>query len=140
MVKPSVVICLVSSVTSLEFFRLRSSSLALVSSHNASQSALAEFDNPSFDVVSKTPIQKTETAACLCPFGQFWHWRIHKCVNQGAWGYECGFFPGEHHHRACTDGLTCKATYKAEDTYSSYGKHYGTANSFPATCDRCEWP
>merc|ERR1719199_1712889 len=89
---------------------------------------------PILEVVDKSELTKSESANCLCPLGQFWHWRIHACVDQGGWGYECGFFPGEHHHRVCQDGLKCQPLKSGFDNYISYGMYQGTANSFPASC------
>lgn len=93
--------------------------------------------DPLFKLVNKTSIQQIETSACLCPIGSFWHWRIHSCVKQGSWGYECGFFPGEHHHRVCMDGLKCEPVQNAPDVYIYHGKFQGTAGSFPASCRKC---
>merc|ERR1719324_2279118 len=84
-----------------------------------------------FDVVEKSKIKATDTEGCLCDMGFFWHWRIHQCIPQGGWGYECGFFPKEHHHRVCADGLKCQPTKGAKDLYTSPGKYEGTAKSFP---------
>merc|ERR1719345_414217 len=94
---------------------------------------VASFADPMVKLVNKTSIKKTETSNCLCTLGSFWHWRIHSCVKQGAWGYECGFFPEEHHHRVCLDGLKCDPTKGAEDRYHSAGN----ANTFPASCIQC---
>jgi len=90
-----------------------------------------------FEVLNKTEIEKTNTSNCLCKLGFFWHWRIHQCVEQGGWGYECGFFPAEHHHRVCRDLLTCQKLPGAEDNYVSSGIHEGTAKTFPASCVFC---
>mmetsp|Transcript_70831 Transcript_70831/g.179299 ORF Transcript_70831/g.179299 Transcript_70831/m.179299 type:complete len:384 (-) Transcript_70831:383-1534(-) len=89
-----------------------------------------------FEVLNKTKPETTLTTDCICPLGKFWHWRLHKCITQGAWGYECGFFPEEHKHRVCQDGLACKAIATA-DNYNSPGKFQGTARSRPATCVQC---
>lgn len=59
------------------------------------------------DVLKKELPNVTEQADCLCPLGQFWHWRLASCIQQGPWGYECGFFPMEHHHRVCQDSMKC---------------------------------
>lgn len=92
---------------------------------------------PHMEVVNKTEIQMGKNGTCLCDLGKFWHWRIHKCVEQGPWGYECGFFPAEHHHRVCVDNLKCQKTADAPDTYTSHGLYHGTANTFPASCVPC---
>lgn len=92
---------------------------------------------PKMEVLNKTEIQKETSSECLCELGAFWHWRIHRCVPQGAWGYECGFFPAEHHHRVCRDKLKCQKTADAPDTYTSHGLYEGTANTFPASCAPC---
>jgi len=89
-----------------------------------------------FQVVSKTSPKQEESAECLCPVGQFWHGRLRECAEQGAWGYECGFFPQEHWHRVCQDQLKCQAL-GTQDHYHSHGKFKGTANSAPASCIRC---
>jgi len=99
---------------------------------------VALFADPVLKLVNKTSIKQTETADCLCELGSFWHWRIHSCVKQGPWGYECGFFPGEHHHRVCLDGLKCSPVVGAKDTYTYHGEFQGTASSFPASCVRRE--
>lgn len=93
-------------------------------------------DGPTLEVVNRTDIQKANAAKCLCELGYFWHWRIHQCIEQGHWGYECGFFPHEHHHRVCHDGLKCQLLNK-EDTYSNSGMYAGTAKSVPASCQQC---
>lgn len=94
---------------------------------------------PTLEVVSRTDITKANAAKCLCELGYFWHWRIHQCIEQGHWGYECGFFPEEHHHRVCHDGLKCEKLNQL-DTYSNSGLHAGTAKSVPATCKECIAP
>jgi len=104
---------------------------------NASTTSAA-LGEPILEVTNKTEIQQKTSSGCLCDMGYFWHWRIHQCIQQGAWGYECGFFPGEHHHRVCADGLVCERLRGAQDNYESHGKHHDTSNSFPASCQHCE--
>lgn len=82
---------------------------------------------PMFEVLTNTSISGKATQDCLCQLGQFWHWRIKECITQGSWGYECGFFPAEHHRFVCRDGLTCE---KLENTKIQY-QHEGAV---PATC------
>lgn len=100
--------------------------------HNASIMALHH--EISFDVVEKSSISSAATAKCLCNVGQFWHWRINKCISQGAWGYECGFFPAEHHRVACKDGLKCERLHSSELKGAAYLNHVGAK---PASCTRC---
>merc|ERR1719420_2589999 len=83
-----------------------------------------------FDVVEKTRINATDTAGCLCDMGFFWHWRIHQCIPQGGWGYECGFFPKEHHHRVCADHLKCQLLRKE--------RTYHTAKAAAGSCQPCQ--
>merc|ERR1719259_536276 len=67
-------------------------------------------------VVSRSSLTTTDLGECLCPLGKFWHWNLHTCLDQGAWGYECGFFPEEHHQNVCQDGLKCVSV----DTNNQY--------------------
>jgi len=107
-------------------------------SSNKTEAPPQSVENTSmFEVLNKTEIKKTNTPNCLCKLGFFWHWRIHQCVQQGGWGYECGFFPAEHHHRVCQDHLSCQKLAGAEDTYVSSGIYEGTAQTFPASCVPC---
>jgi hypothetical protein len=89
-------------------------------------------DDISHEVVKKTSISKDSSTDCLCKMGTFWHWRIKQCVDQGAWGYECGFFPGEHHRMVCADSLKCESL---GDTDVNYIGH--KAGAKPATCLKC---
>jgi hypothetical protein len=90
------------------------------------------------EVIQRESMSAGMVTDCLCPMGSFWHWRIEQCVEQGGWGYECGFFPAEHHHRVCKDGLVCKSVHPpTKDVYYSYGKFMDTANSYPASCQTC---
>merc|ERR1719375_282834 len=84
-----------------------------------------------FEILSETHIKFEEAAECLCPMGQFWHWRLRSCINQGPWGYECGFFPKEHHHRVCQDGLKCEELKNERNKYFHDG-------AVPATCVACK--
>lgn len=104
---------------------------------NASTTSAA-LGEPILEVTDKTEIEQKTTSGCLCDMGYFWHWRVHQCIQQGAWGYECGFFPGEHHHRVCADGLVCERLRGAQDNYESHGKYHDTSGSFPASCQHCE--
>mmetsp|Transcript_102414 Transcript_102414/g.161643 ORF Transcript_102414/g.161643 Transcript_102414/m.161643 type:complete len:493 (+) Transcript_102414:38-1516(+) len=89
-------------------------------------------DDISYEVTKKTSISRDLSADCLCEMGTFWHWRIKQCVDQGAWGYECGFFPGEHHRMVCQDRLQCEAL---DDTDIKYHGH--KAGARPASCQAC---
>lgn len=86
---------------------------------------------PTFEVLEETHFEKKKSADCLCPLGKFWHWRIKQCINQGPWGYECGFFPKEHHHRVCMDNLKCEPL-KQNSTYQNF------EGAQPATCVPCK--
>merc|ERR1719253_1580849 len=97
-----------------------------------------DVQEPIFKVLEETSPTKSEAAECLCPIGKFWHWRLKSCIAQGPWGYECGFFPEEHHHRVCQDGLKCQKLAGAEDNYHSHGIHKGRAGTFPASCVPCK--
>lgn len=90
-------------------------------------------------VVNKTLPKTKESNKCLCPMGQFWHWRLASCIHQGPWGYECGFFPMEHHHRVCIDHLKCEALSTVANSTARYVPHGDSlkAKSFPASCTRC---
>jgi len=77
-----------------------------------------------FEVTEEQLPVGTFSQKCLCKKDEFWHWRLKKCFPQGGWGYECGFFPAEHHHRVCLDGLVCKALpkpYYKEEDYIEHG-------------------
>lgn len=82
-----------------------------------------------YNIMKRTHIEHKASAKCICPLGEFWHWRIRQCIKQGPWGYECGFFPKEHWHRVCQDGLKC-AHLKGSQEYF----HDGAA---PASCQYC---
>lgn len=84
----------------------------------------------SFEILSETHINFEEASECLCPLGQFWHWRLRACIQQGPWGYECGFFPKEHHHRVCQDGLKCEPLKNTKNEYFHDG-------AVPASCVAC---
>jgi len=90
------------------------------------------------EVIKKDLPTTKEGTKCLCPVGQFWHWRLASCIEQGPWGYECGFFPMEHHHRVCVDMLKCEPLKGANSTahYHPYGDSL-KASTFPASCTRC---
>jgi len=95
-----------------------------------------EGDDEIEKVLAKERIQRTEITSeaeleCVCPLGEFWHFRIKKCVKQGGWGYECGFFPKEHWKNVCEDGLTCRAAGAAAKT------DYGSHGAQTATCVPC---
>lgn len=74
---------------------------------------------------------------CPCPLGTFFHTVTKKCVKQGGFGYECGFFPAAYQHRVCQDGLTCKKVDLIKDNYVSHGIYEKKAGSRPATCKVC---
>merc|ERR1719162_1731326 len=88
-------------------------------------------DDVNYEVIKKKSIERKGTMDCLCEVGSFWHWRIKDCVKQGAWAYECGFFPAEHHGMVCIDGLKCEAL----NTTIDYSGHPGAK---PASCQHCE--
>lgn len=89
-------------------------------------------DDIKMEVINKTSFDNTGKKDCLCETGQFWHWRIHTCIDQGGWGYECGFFPEEHHRLVCKDDLKC---VKLEGTSVKYLGHHDGA--VPASCKSC---
>jgi len=89
-------------------------------------------DDVDYEVVNKTSIKRDNSSVdCLCKIGSFWHWRIKSCVKQGGWGYECGFFPEEHHNKVCQDGLKCEPLKQTRVVY----EHPGAK---PASCQTCE--
>jgi hypothetical protein len=92
------------------------------------------------EVMNKSLPKTKAGTECLCPVGQFWHWRLASCIEQGAWGYECGFFPLEHHHRVCIDNLKCEPLATAQNTTARYMPHGDSlkAKSIPASCGRCQ--
>merc|ERR1719456_1230869 len=74
------------------------------------------------EVTKKALPKVKESAKCLCPLKQFWHWRLASCITQGPWGYECGFFPLEHHHRVCQDNFKCDPLKSGNSTtYHAHG-------------------
>eukprot|EP00427_Karlodinium_veneficum_P024678 CAMPEP_0169109262 /NCGR_PEP_ID=MMETSP1015-20121227/25872_1 /TAXON_ID=342587 /ORGANISM="Karlodinium micrum, Strain CCMP2283" /LENGTH=430 /DNA_ID=CAMNT_0009170949 /DNA_START=52 /DNA_END=1344 /DNA_ORIENTATION=+ len=87
-------------------------------------------DDISYEVVKKTSISRDGSSSCLCKLGWFWHWRINSCVKQGPWGYECGFFPAEHHDKVCMDGLKCEVLDQTRIKYVHPG-------AVPASCQEC---
>lgn len=84
-----------------------------------------------YKVLEKKSIKRDGTLDCLCEMGHFWHWRIKACIEQGSWGYECGFFPGEHHDKVCNDGLKCNLLNGTQVTYGGY------KGAVPANCQKC---
>lgn len=84
-----------------------------------------------YEVVKKESIERKLSADCLCKMGSFWHWRIKSCIKQGAWAYECGFFPAEHHDKVCQDGLKCERLNQTDVKYVHPG-------AVPASCQACE--
>jgi len=95
-------------------------------------------DGIDVDVLNKSLPTVKESPNCLCPLGQFWHWRLASCIEQGPWGYECGFFPVEHHHRVCQDTMKCDPLKSAHGAnYHPFdSSHKGKA--IPASCNRCD--
>lgn len=83
------------------------------------------------EVVKKEPFKSESKSSCICPEGTFWHSRINECIAKGGLGYECGFFPSEHHESVCKDGFTCR---KLDDTPIKYF-HKGAV---PASCQPCK--
>lgn len=71
---------------------------------------------------------------CLCNSGEFWHWRLERCVAQGSWGYECGFFPPEQRQRVCGNGLKCREPIGVEGAMEDRHYHQGGR---PASCVPC---
>jgi hypothetical protein len=106
--------------------------IALAKGNETGSQPVKIHDDISYEVVKKTSISRDLSADCLCEMGTFWHWRIKQCVDQGAWGYECGFFPGEHWRMVCQDRLKCEAL---EDTTIKYHGH--NAGARPASCQAC---
>jgi len=88
----------------------------------------------SFEVVETTSIEAKKTEDCICEKGQFWHWRIKQCIGQGAWGYECGFFPEEHHQYVCRDALKCQVLDQSSSETKVTYSHEGAV---PANCQHC---
>jgi len=93
-------------------------------------SAQVNSDDVDYKVIEKTSIESKSTVDCLCKIGSFWHWRIKSCVEQGDWGYECGFFPQEHHNKVCNDGLKCEVLGNTSVKYTHPG-------AVPASCQTC---
>ena len=89
---------------------------------------------PTFKVLETTSIQVGEPSGCLCKPGQFWHWRIKQCINQGPWGYECGFFPEEHHRFVCQTNLKCEVLDQSKKKVQVEYTHEGAV---PASCEHC---
>jgi len=83
-----------------------------------------------YQMLEETHIEAKASAECICPLGEFWHWRIRQCIKQAPWGYECGFFPKEHWHRVCQDGLKCSALKDGTGYF-----HDGAA---AASCQYCK--
>lgn len=92
-----------------------------------------------FKVVEETLPTTADLSQCICQQGRFWHWRLKKCVPQGSWGYECGFFPHEHHHEVCKDGLKCSEVKKRTSLYQVRVDAAQIQKSFPATCVPCKF-
>jgi len=92
-------------------------------------------DEPTFKVIETTSIQAGEPSGCLCEPGQFWHWRIKQCISQGPWGYECGFFPSEHHRFVCQTALKCQILDQSKKQVKVEYTHEGAV---PASCEHCE--
>lgn len=90
-------------------------------------------DEIDYEVIEKQSIKRDNSTDCLCEMGMFWHWRIKQCIKQGPWGYECGFFPEEHHRMVCQDGLHCE---ELKDTKVKYQWH--SKGAAPASCQHCE--
>jgi hypothetical protein len=87
-------------------------------------------DEVDYEVIDKKSIERKSTVDCLCEKGSFWHWRIKSCVEQGGWGYECGFFPAEHHDKVCQDGLKCELLKQTRVKYQHPG-------AVPGSCQTC---
>lgn len=102
---------------------------------SASLRGQRQHTTPQFEVVEKTSIEATTTKKCLCEAGSFWHWRINQCIKQGSWGYECGFFPGEHHQYVCKDGLHCEVLDQSGREVKTKYLHEGAV---PASCQHCK--
>lgn len=83
-----------------------------------------------YEVIKKESITRNSSTDCLCELGTFWHWRIKACIKQGGWGYECGFFPAEHHDKVCQDGLKCELLKQERVQYFHPG-------ATPASCQSC---
>eukprot|EP00927_Polykrikos_kofoidii_P029090 TRINITY_DN25206_c0_g1_i1.p1 TRINITY_DN25206_c0_g1~~TRINITY_DN25206_c0_g1_i1.p1 ORF type:complete len:359 (+),score=43.67 TRINITY_DN25206_c0_g1_i1:244-1320(+) len=83
-----------------------------------------------FEVLSRKSFEQVETTSCSCKKGQFWHWQINSCIDQGGWGYECGFFPYEHQRLACQDGLKCVSVTGTQE--------FGVNGERAATCVPCK--
>jgi len=92
-------------------------------------------DEPKFEITDATSIQEGETTECLCAAGQFWHWRIKQCIKQGPWGYECGFFPSEHHRFVCQTSLKCEILDQSKKKVQVEYVHDGAV---PGSCQRCK--
>jgi len=136
-----VLLALISSSTLTDCLNLRSrgpfepmdlSSGEPPSGAGAPTAAARAMGAVSYDVVKKTSIDRKATLECLCKQGQFWHWRIKDCVDQGAWGYECGYFPEEHHKMVCMDNEKCEALGGSDVKYS------GFKGAKPASCQHCD--
>lgn len=123
--------CLGASAASLRARAGRADQLNLAVSSvsaNSLQDKAPEVED--YEVIKKESIKRKGSADCLCKMGEFWHWRIKSCVKQGGWGYECGFFPAEHHDKVCRDGLKCEPLNQTKTKYVHPG-------AVPASCKAC---
>merc|ERR1719265_983715 len=93
--------------------------------------AMKVSDDVDYKVLNKTSIEKKDSVDCLCELGSFWHWRIKACVKQGGWGYECGYFPKEHHDKVCQDNLKCEVLEQTKVKYFHPGAR-------PTSCTPCK--
>eukprot|EP00930_Biecheleria_cincta_P027944 TRINITY_DN19522_c0_g2_i1.p1 TRINITY_DN19522_c0_g2~~TRINITY_DN19522_c0_g2_i1.p1 ORF type:complete len:648 (-),score=206.22 TRINITY_DN19522_c0_g2_i1:58-1962(-) len=90
---------------------------------------------PAFQLINRTDIEVKSTGKCICPLGQFWHWKEGGCKLQGANGSSCDGFPTAHLASVCQDGLTCKgigskavctACSEEETCYEGTPRHQAT--------------
>merc|ERR1719265_385682 len=127
------VILSISSLSALDFNRPSSAFLQRIHALNTTSTPDDVYPGNRgksgvyYKVLSETHITTEKSANCICPMGQFWHWRIRQCIPQGPWGYECGFFPKEHWHRVCQDNLKC-AELNQESEYFHDGAAPRVAN------------
>jgi len=105
--------------------------LLLRAKQNGNVLSIEAHDDIQYEVLEKKSIKRESTLDCMCKLGSFWHWRIKDCVEQGAWGYECGFFPAEHHDKVCQDKLKCELLDQTRHDYF----HPGAA---PGSCKKCD--
>jgi len=87
-------------------------------------------------VLDYTAFASNALGSCICPIGEFYHWRNKDCVEKGDANYECGYFPYEYQDQVCRNGLFCAKVNATPPV--PYAPHKGSGGqSFPAYCTPC---